>query len=200
MYKLYGSPKSRAGRVIWMLEELGVPYELIAAAPHSPEIVAVNPSGKIPVLVDGDLALSDSTAILFHLADKHGKLTFPAGSPERARMTAALCFATDAIEQPLWTLAKHTFVLPEEVRQRDAIEPACRFEWKRAMKALEAMIGDGPFVMGETFTIADVTLGHLGAWGKANGFEAREGAVADYMDRVRSRPGWRAVVKAREAA
>lgn len=200
MYKLIGSPKSRAGRVMWMLEELGAPYEVIDVYPHSAEARAANPSGKVPALIDGGLTVTDSTAILLYLADKHGKLTFPVGTPERARMMSMLFYAVDSAEQPLWTMAKHTFVLPEEVRNRDAVEPACRVEWERAMATLAAMIGDGPFAMGETFTLVDVALGHIGGWGKMTGFPIPEGALTDYFTRVRSRPGWKAVTKAREAA
>ena len=199
MYKLYGSPKNRAGRIMWMLEELGAEYEIIAAAPHSDEINAVNPTGKLPALVDGDVAVFDSTAIMMYLADKHGKMTYPVGSPERARLMSILCFAIDAVEQPLWTMAKHAFVLPEDVRLGEAIHPACHAEWSKAMVALEKIIGDGPFAMGEDFTIADVTLGHLGGWGKASGMPAPPASVAAYMDRVRSRPGWLAVAEARKA-
>lgn len=200
MYKLFGSPSTRAGRVMWMLEELGAPYEVISAYPHAPEVLAVNPSGKIPVLADGDAIITDSTAIMIHLADKHGALTYPAGSIERAKMTAAICFAIDDVEQSLWTLAKHGFVLPEDLRKAAEVEPACRHEWNVAMKNLEALLGDGPFLMGADFTVPDIILGHLGGWAKTIGFEAPEGPVADYMTRIRARPGWRAVVAARKAA
>lgn len=200
MMKLYGSPRNRAGRVIWMLEEIGAEYELIPTAPQSEEIFKLNPAGKVPVLVDGDLVIADSTAIILHLADKSGQLTYPAGSPERARLMAMICFAIDALEQPLWTFAKHAFVLPAEVRLGDAIRPACEEEWRRALTALEQMIGDGPYAMGEDFTIADIIIGHLGGWAKGAGFPAPEGRVANYMSRVRGRPGWKAVLKQREAA
>lgn len=200
MYKLYGSPKTRAGRVMWALEELGAPYEIVNCPLRGPEIMAVSPTGKIPVLVDGEQAIFDSTAILFHLSDKHGALTFPVGTPERTKMTSVIAFALDEVEQPLWTAAKHGFALPEEVRALEAVLPACHFEWSQALGALETMLGDGPFVLGDAFTIADVTLGHLGGWGKAAGFPAPPPAVADYFARIRSRPGWKAVTRAREAA
>lgn len=200
MYTLYGSPKSRAGRVMWMLEELDVPYDVVACGPHSPEILAVNPSGKIPALKDGETVIVDSTAILLHLADKHGAMTCPLGSAERARMMSIVCFAVDEVEQPLWTLAKHGFVLPEDLRRAAEVEPACRHEWNQAMKTLADLIGDGPYVMGEAFTVPDVILGHLGGWAKTTGFDAPDGVVGDYMTRVRARAGWRAVVEARKAA
>lgn len=59
MYKLYGSPANRAARIIWMLEELGEPYEVIDAKPRSEEVRALNPAGKIPILVDGDQNIFD---------------------------------------------------------------------------------------------------------------------------------------------
>lgn len=198
MYKLYGSPANRAARIIWMLEELGEPYEVIDAKPRSEEVRALNPAGKIPILVDGDQNIFNSTAILMHLADKHGKLTFPLNSPERTRMNGLICFAIDDLEQPLWTMVKHGFIYPKEIRAADAVKPACTHDFLRALKTLEAFLGDGPFLMGEAFTIPDIIVGHLGGWAKATGFPAPEGAVADYMERVRARPGWQAVVKSRK--
>ncbi|WP_340108740.1 glutathione S-transferase family protein [Pikeienuella sp. HZG-20] len=200
MYEVYGSPASRAARVIWMLEEIGAPYEIVPAKPHSAEALELNASGKIPVLVDDGRAIFDSTAILLHLADKHGKLTFPVGAPERDRMMSLICFAIDDVEQPLWTLTKHRAMLPEHLRAADAVQPACLYEFAKAMGTLEAYLGDGPFVMGDAFTVPDIILGHLGGWAKAMGFPAPEGEVGAYMARVRDRAGWRAVADARARA
>lgn len=200
MYKVLGSPKTRAGRVIWMLEELGQPYEVIPASPRDPEIAKLSPTGKVPVLTDGDLTVFDSAAILTYLADKHGALTFPLNSPERTRMVSVIAFALDDVEQPLWTAAKHSFALPEELRALDAVLPALHHEWSRAMTTLERLLGDGPHLMGEPFTIADIVVGHLGVWGRNAGFPAPPPAVADYLARVLGRPAWKAVIKAREAA
>ncbi len=196
MYKLLGSPKTRAGRVMWMLEELGVEYDINPCGPHDPAVAEINPTGKIPALIDGDTVINDSTAILFHLGDKHQKLTYPLGSPERAKMMSVIFFATDAIEQPLWTMAKHTFVYPENVRELDAVRPAARHEFGQAMKVLDKMLGTQEFIMGDEFSTADIILGHLGGWAKGSGFGADEGRIGEYMSRVRSRPAWKAVLKA----
>lgn len=204
MYKLYGSPTSRAARVMWMLEEIGAPYEVIDAKPHCDAVLALNPSGKIPVLVDtdggDDQAIFDSTAILLYLSEKHRQLTIPPGAPGRARMLSLVSFAVDDIEQPLWTMVKHGFTLPEEVRAPDAVRPACHYEFARAMQALEAYLGAGPYLMGEEFTVPDIIVGHLGGWAKATRFPVPEGRITEYMTRVRSRPAWRVVAKARAAA
>ena len=75
--KLYGAPYSRAGRCVWMLEELGTPYENIPLSPRSgetrsPENLKRNPNGHVPVLEDGSLVLWESLAINLYLAEKHG--------------------------------------------------------------------------------------------------------------------------------
>ncbi|MGB0854859.1 MAG: glutathione S-transferase family protein [Pikeienuella sp.] len=200
MYTIIGSPKNRAARVIWMLEELGEKYEFVAAMPHTPEVLAHNVGGKVPVLIDGDFALSDSAAILMYLADKHGKLTYPVGSQERAKLTSIMFFAQDEVECPPWTLAKHSFLPPKDLHALDAIKPMLEHDFAKAMRGLAARLGDGPYIMGEDFTIADIYLGHTGSWARGAGFEIPEGPVADYFARVSQRPGWQVVKKAREAA
>ncbi len=200
MYKVYGSAASRAARVIWMLEELGEPYEIVAAKPHSAELKAVSETGKIPALVDGDISVFDSAAILVYLADKHGGLTFPVGTPERARLQSVLNFVTDDLEQPLWTAAKHSFILPENLRALEAVAPALHHEWNGALKTLAKLLGDGPFLMGSKFTIVDIIAGHLGGWAKAMNFPAPDAAVAAYFALVRDRAGWQKVAELRKAA
>lgn len=194
MYTMIGSPKNRGGRVMWTLEELGQEYELVDTFPHTEIVNHHNPSGKVPVLLDDGEPIIDSTAILFHLSDKHEKLTFAPGSLERARMNSLIAFALDEIEGPLWTLAKHSFAYPEDVRAKAAVAPSAQFEFTRAMKTLEDRLGDGPFAMGDTFTIADIVLGHLGGWAKNTSLPQPEGKVADYITRIRSRAGWKAVL------
>lgn len=200
MYQVIGSPRTRAGRVLWALEELGAPYEIVSCPPQTPEVKAVSPIGKVPVLVDGDLAVTDSTAILLHLSDKHEALTFPLGSADRARMLSLLTFALDDLDRPLWTAARHEFVLPKELRRYDEVLPSVKHEVAQAWEVLGAFLGDGPFAQGETFTIADLVIGHLGGWAKGVGMAPPEGPVADYVSRIRARPAWRRVITAIKAA
>ena len=102
MYKLIGSVKSRAFRVLWLFEELGLPYKHLNVGPHSEEVLRYNPSGKVPVLIDGDTVISDSTAIMTYLADKHCGLTAKAGTLERAKQDALLHQILDEIDAALW--------------------------------------------------------------------------------------------------
>lgn len=90
MYKLIGPSKTRALRVVWMLEELGLDYEIDPAGPHSDAVRAVSSSGKVPALFVGDDVIIDSVAIRQYLADKHVKFTYPAGSIECAKHGSTL--------------------------------------------------------------------------------------------------------------
>ena len=187
MYKVIGSPRTRTMRVLWMLEELGQDYEIRPASPHSAEVLPGNPGGKIPVLHDGDAALRDSVAICTYLADKHGSLTHPAGTIERARQDALTQFCVDEVEGALWTAAKNTFVNPEEHRA-EAVIPVAKYEFAKALKTLEKHLAGNEFVCGGGFTVPDLLLGHCAGWAKNAGFPIPDGPVAEYLARMRARP------------
>jgi len=172
MYTLIGNPQTRAFRVLWALEELNLPYEVNAVAPHAAEILAVNPSGKLPALVvDGD-AIIDSVAIIQYLADKHGALTHPASTLARAQQDSFTQFINDELDSCCWTSAKHSFVMPKELRQKEAIKPGLQWDMARAQTALEARIGEGPWLMGDIFTVPDLLLAHCSNWMTVCGFDA----------------------------
>ncbi len=198
MYKLIGSLRSRAIRVLWMLEELGVDYEVDPVAPRSDGALAVNPSGKIPALQVGDDVIIDSVAICQYLADRHGRFTYPVGSMERAQQDSWTQFAVDDIDSTLWYNAKHSFILPEELRSETA-RKACRYDFDRALQALAARLGDKTYVMGDDFTVPDLILGHCAGWAVAGAnWEIPPGPVADYFARVRARPACVRALEIRE--
>lgn len=196
MYKVIGSPKTRTMRVLWMLEELGQDYEIQPAKPHSAEVLSDNPGGKIPVLQDNGATLRDSVAICTYLADKHGQLTHPAGTTDRARQDALTQFCVDEVEGALWTAAKNTFVNPEEHRA-EAVIPVAKFEFAKAMDTLEKHLENRDFVCGDSFTVPDLLLGHCAGWAKNAGFPIPDGPVATYLERMRARP---ALARAMERA
>ncbi|MBD1546439.1 glutathione S-transferase family protein [Roseibium aggregatum] len=200
MYKVIGAFQSRVMRVLWTLEELGEPYEHDPAPPRSETVLALNPAGKIPILIDGDAVVTDSVAICTYLADKHGKLTFPAGTVERARQDSLTQFGVDELDGVLWTAAKNSFVHPEEVRVPE-IKAVCRLEFDRALKTLAARLGDGPYLMGDTFTIADIIAGHCLGWAIAAKFDLpKEGPLYDYSMRLRARPAFQRLMAKVKAA
>ncbi len=189
MYTVIGAVASRAMRVIWMLEELEQPYELIQANPRTPEILAHNPDGKIPALICDGTTLIDSTAITQFLADRHNAFTYPAGTIERAKQDSLTQFCVDEVEGALWTAAKNTFVHPEEHRT-PGVKDTCRFEFGLAMQRLEQRLGEGPFVMGDKMTVPDILLGHCSGWARVAKFEIPDGPVRDYFRRLTNRPAF----------
>lgn len=195
MYKLIGGKKSRAFRVLWALEEMELEYEHIVASPRSDEVRAVNPSGKIPAFIVGEDVLLDSVAIIQFLADKHGKLTFPAGTIERAKQDSFMQFTCDEVDGTLWTAARNTFVLPEEKRV-PAIKDTLRWEFARSMQVLADRLGDRQYLMGDTFTVADIVTAHCGTWARNANFVSGQPTVEAYIDRCIARPAYMRAVKA----
>ncbi|NNU79081.1 glutathione S-transferase family protein [Halovulum dunhuangense] len=190
MLKLIGHPRSRALRVLWALEEMGLPYDYDPARPGAPEVVALNGTGKIPVLLTDEGPISDSLAILTFLADRHGQLTHPAGSYARARQDSIANYIVTELDAALWLYAKHSFALPEDWRVPD-VKPTAQKEFARAMDHIVAFKGDAPFVAGEIFTIADILLSQCAGWGLAIRMQLPGGDFGDYLKSLRERPAMR---------
>lgn len=189
MYTVIGRSGSRARRVIWMLEELGQPYTHVPAMPHAPEVRAHHSHGKLPVLLAEGTALTESVAIMTFLADRHGAFTAPAGSLARARQDAITHFLLDEFDARLWMAARHSFVLPEAERMPE-IKASLRAEFPRAEARLAEMISPGPFLMGETMTMADILAVHCLDWAQGARFPLADPALAEYAKGLRARPAY----------
>src|SRR5258708_34160874 len=128
--KLYEFPPTRSIRARWTLQEIGVPFESVnvdqTKGEHKkPEFLALNPAGKLPVLVDGDVVLTESVAIVLYLAEKHPEAGLvPRDAVERAHLYQWLLFAATELEQPLWRIARHTSIYPRELRLPADVELA----------------------------------------------------------------------------
>lgn len=188
MYEVIGSPSSRAFRVMWMLEELGQPYKLSPEKPHSERVSTLNPSGRIPILVDGDAHIVDSTAILTYLADKHGAMTYPAGTLERAHQDSFTQQVLDELDALLSTALRHTFILPEDKRVPEIKAPLV-WEYERNLSYIMARM-KGPYLTGEMMTVPDIILAHCGSWAKFAKFPIDNAEFAAYIKRVRARPAF----------
>jgi glutathione S-transferase len=188
MYQAVGSRGSRVSRVLWMLEELEQPYEFVEIERRSPEAYALNPSGKVPILIDGDLKVTDSAAICVYLADKHAEKGMGAspGLAGRAEMDSWMHFAQSEFEAPLWNKLRHRFILPPELRVD--VGPAAAHDFASEVRALERRLGDRKFALGDRFSAVDVLLGDIGAWARGGRFRIESDAVNAYLDRVLSRP------------
>lgn len=191
-YTVIGNAASRAARVLWMLEELGLPYEHIPVKPRTDEVMRLNPSGKVPVLLVDGQPVTDSTAILTFLADSTGRMTAPAGTLARARQDALTQAVLDEFDAVLWVAARHSFILPPEQRV-PAVKDSLKWEFARNEKVLAQRLGDTPFLTGDTMTVPDIVLAHCGHWARAAKFDLTERKLIDYVDRMLDRPAFRKV-------
>ena len=184
-----GHTRTRTVRVLWLLEELGLQHAHIPARPGADEARAYNAAGKVPVLMVGDVALTDSTAILTWLADREHRFTYPAGSLERARQDGFTQLILDEIEALIWTASRHNFVLPEELRL-PAIKDSLKWEFARNQARLAARLGDGAFLMGDQMTVPDILLTQCLAWAATASFPETEPNLTAYRERLRARPAY----------
>lgn len=201
--KLYGHPNSRATRALWALEEVAAEYEYVhvdlkTGQGRSDAYLALNPAGKVPTLVDGELVITESAAICLYLGDKFPEsgLVPPIGTAEGAECYRWVSFAISELEQPLWTIAKHRFVLPEEKRVPEIMQTAF-WEFSVAASVLATGIDNRQYATGETFTAADILLGHTLAWARSTRIELGHDSLNVYVDRVLDRA---ALARGRERA
>lgn len=189
MYQVIGTAQSRAFRVIWLLEELGLPFDHMPLAPHAEGVTSFNPAGKVPVLIVDGTPITDSTAILTYLADRHGGLTHRPGTLDRARQDSLTQFVLDEFDAALWLAARHSFVLPEEMRL-SAIKNTLRWEFERSQRTLVHRMAEGPFLMGDQPTVPDLILTHCLTWALAARFPITEHRLTEYMAAMRARPAY----------
>lgn len=201
MYKVVGHPRSRAMRVIWLLEELEQPYEIDPLTPWSAALSAINPEGKIPVLQTAEGPLTDSFAIMTYLADKHGGAngpTYPAGTYPRAVQDGQALFVVDELEGALWPVSRRRILPGSECSEE--FEAECRNAFERGIERLASRLREGPFLMGERFTLADILAAHAGGWAKVLGWTIANKTIEDYLQRTFARPSnLRATERAKEA-
>jgi glutathione S-transferase len=193
--KLYYVPMTRSNRPRWMLEELEVPYQLVRLDPKkgdnkTPEYLAINPTGKVPSLVDGEVKMFESAAIVAYLGDKFAdkKLAPPVGSPERAAYYQWLFYGMTTLEQPVGLYTKHTTSLPPEQRVAQVAEDA-KAAALRALLPLDRALADREWLLGR-FTAADIVTGGTVLW--ASSVKLLEGhpALLDYAKRIKERPAF----------
>ena len=185
---LHYHPYSRAAGTLWALEEAGVPYELkvvdiMKGAQKQPEFLAINPMGKLPTLVDGDVVVTESAAIALYLADRYaaGRLAPALDDPRRGTYLRWSFFAPSVIEPAV--MAKGAGWEVKEVS-------AGWGNHASMMAAAESALAKGPFLLGEDFSMADVVFGGLLRFLMLfKQIEARPIFTA-YVERLNARPAY----------
>lgn len=194
MLTVYGCANTRSTRVVWTLEETGAEYEYVpidlrAGAGRQPDYLALNIGGKVPTLVDGEFVLTESAAICTYVGDRFpdAGLVPLVGTRERARYNQWCYFALSELEQPLWTIAKHRFALPER-RRVPAVLDTAGWEFAVAAKVLAMGLGGEAFIVGERFTVADILIANTLAWARAYKLPLEHDNLQAYTARLWDRP------------
>lgn len=183
---LHYHPYSRAAGMLWALEEAGVPYELkvvdiLKGAQKQPGFVAINPMGKLPTLVDGDLVVTEGAAIALYLADRYapGRLAPALDDPRRGTYLRWSFFSPSVVEPAVMAKAGGW-----EVREVSAGWG----NYASMLAATESAIAKGPFLLGEDFSMADVVFGGMLRFlTSVKQIEATP-LISAYVERLNGRP------------
>ena len=199
MIVLYFAPFTRAVRVLWLLEELGLPYQLrrVPFTPPAKQFFSQpTPLGKFPVIEDGDVVMGESGAIVEYILERYGegRLAPPVGSKQRAAFLQWLHFAESTAFPPLGIVvwlsryrsdADHHAAILEDARARAAA----------GLEFLQRELGDKPWLLGAEFSAADVMMGFTLAAARALGvLDDRFPALQRYLDRLAARPAFQKAI------
>ena len=193
MLKLYGTPPTRALRVIWLLNELGLEYEmvpvdLLGGEQRKLDFLTLNPAAKVPVLVDGDLVITESAAIQLYLAEKNPEAGYiPATVEDRSQTYRWIFFLVTEIEQPLWRIARHTFIYPENQRLPQDIDLA-RQEGIEMVAVLERHMKDRELLVGDRLSVADFTAAYTLDWANEEQMLENAPRLKAYLEQLYARP------------
>ena len=200
MPTLYGIANSRAFRCVWMLEELGREYQHVptdfSKGSKEPAYLKLNPNGRVPCLVDGELVLFESLAINLYLARVYGSPLWPGTLPAEAKMLQWTFWATNELDAPMSELSRQR---RQPEAQRDAAKIAAATAALPApLAVLDAQLADAEYLLGSEFSLADLNVASVVATALAGGYDLATFAhVNAWLRRCLQRPaGARAVALA----
>src|SRR5499427_6406718 len=195
MLQLYGNSRSRAMRCLWMLEEMGKPYQLIEKSTRADDLQSaeyrqLNPNARIPTLVDGDLVLWESMAINLYLAQKYEGPMHCAG-PEVLGLAAQWSFwATLEMEALLLDLLQHRAVLPEFAGNASYAERD-ELLFNKPLSVLNDALAGRDYLAANSFTVADLNVAGILVWGKMGRLNlSGHAAVTRWFDTCLARPAY----------
>jgi glutathione S-transferase len=203
--KIYGIAKSRAYRNLWAAQEAGVPFEQVQInwadeTSKSADFLKINPMGQVPAIEDDGFALSESMAINLYIAKKYGKGLYPADIKDEAKCWQWTFFAATSIERPMSLVTYNRYMLAPEKRSEAQAQEGLE-ALKRPLDVLDATLAKSPYLLGQSFTIADLNVASVlyGAWFNKHDFSKTPNLLA-WLERCLNRPTSLEARKLREAA
>jgi glutathione S-transferase len=198
MLTIYGISASRAFRNLWLLEELGLEYHhepigFLNGASESAEMLALNPNGHIPVLTDDDLTLYESMAINLYLASRYGADTpfWPTDPGQQGLAYQWSFWVMTEVELPLLTVLMHKRVMPEAQRDPEKVSRNTGI-LKKPFAVLEAALADHDWLLGDTFTVADLNVAAVLSWARAARMDLSDyPRLAAWVKACMARPAFR---------
>jgi len=164
---IYGSPMSRAFRVLWMAQELGLQHENVPLDPRAgdtrkPDYLKINPNGHVPAIVDGDYVLWESLAINLYLAKKHGGPLAPRDLAEEGRALAWSMWALTELEDNIVTLVQSVLMPPERKPDAARVERA-KAALNAPLRVLDGALAESQYLLGDRFSVADLNVAGVAA-------------------------------------
>jgi glutathione S-transferase len=200
MMKLHFAPNSRAGRIVWLLEELGLEYEINKMAFHPKDLKSDehrqrHPLGRIPVLDDGEVSLYESGAIVEYVMARYGEggLKPAVDSPLFPEYLQWFHYCEGMVMPPMNTIVVHTVLLPPERRNEETLSQAQRL-LSRAVAPVESALEGREYLIGD-FSAADVMLGHALFMANRLGQIPEEMVnLKGYVKRIEQRPAFQTAI------
>jgi len=188
--RLHHQPRSRSTRVLWLLEELGTPFDLTVMAredKQTPEYLALHPLGRSPVLEEEGGPVFESGALVLHIADQNldAGLIAPLGSHERALQYQWCFLGMTDMEGALMDIARQLWGSGEA--DVGIIERAAA-RFVATAGVIEAALGEDEYLVGNSFSVADIIVGSVLGFARTGELTELPAGVVSYVDRLEARP------------
>ncbi|HEY8073153.1 MAG TPA: glutathione S-transferase family protein [Labilithrix sp.] len=199
--KVYGFKGTRSTRVEWMLGEVGAQWEfvkvdILSGEHKKPQHVGRHAHGLVPAFEDGDMRIIESAAAVLYLADKFADkgLAPPLGSKDRARYYQHAVYAISILDESVIPIYFHTVVLPPQARKAEVLEQK-KPTWDTAATFLTRELGEGPFLLGKSFSAVDVIVGYDLVLAQEAGLLKSHPSLDAYATRIASREAFQKAYK-----
>ena len=199
MIEFYGAPASSAGRTHLVLEEIGVPYNYHRTNLRDPatkaEFLKINPSGRVPYIIDGDLRMQESIAINFYLAEKYAPQLWSTAVAERAQIYAWSLWSITNVQSEGMRFARHTFLIPAAESRSTYEAETGKANTQKLMGELEQALGASEYLVGGKLSVADYNVASVVNLVAGFKIAALGAHTQAWLDRMKARPAWQKAAK-----